>query len=205
LYQTKCTFNPTKNEGFIEIKLFARSELFDEIVDTKSAKLKATSTITTIVGLWFNIFPFAMSDLFRHKIKRLDRKKIPVQHGDRYGGADDDAYTLAIAGYPPISRSAGYNQQADAAASKTRLEKGLKDIEKLEKEVVHRHNKAVGQWKKATYASLEKDEDEEDVNASDSDFSDNDMEVETVSPPGVREGIEGWFGDDIYSILLQVL
>jgi SNF2 family DNA or RNA helicase len=173
VYQTKTTFDASKSEGVIEVRLFARSTLFQEISDTASVKLiKSGSSITTIVGMWYNIFPFRFSELFPHKIARLNRKKIDAPK-DIYSSAQDD-YSRAVAGYPEVPSY----ERHDRVKAKKRLVDGFKEIKGLEKEAVKRHNQAVDAWKKKTYASLEKDIDEDDAKDENSDAEENEAAVE---------------------------
>jgi hypothetical protein len=50
---------------------YARSSLFEEITSTATAKLKMSSTITTVMGLWHDIFPFRLHQVFPHALKAM--------------------------------------------------------------------------------------------------------------------------------------
>ena len=69
-YKTSASVSGATGEGTVKLHLFARSDLFKE----PGTATHYSSLSTSIIGCWYGIFPFRLSDLYPHHLSTISKK-----------------------------------------------------------------------------------------------------------------------------------
>ena len=84
LYTTSCTFDATKKTGKLSINLYVRDDLLNNM--SHGFTFNEQHVVTEIMGMWFNLLPFRLSEIYPKKLGIISdkyAKKPTARHAER--------------------------------------------------------------------------------------------------------------------------
>ena len=173
-YKTSASISGTTGEGTVKLSLYVRSE---PLFKSPGVESHFTSLSAAIIGLWFGIFPFRLSDLHPIKLPTISSKY-----------AANPEHSLAKRAVR--SKMKGYGDE------NTLIKDALKKVAKHEAAIVKRHNLAVKKWRKNV--GLGEEAPSQSQSQDDEDENDRDEEVVFVGgePNRSYTGSKKWRGGE---------